>query len=85
VTSDGSEHPAPPPETDPESQEDRAAEFARLRALLVGREREAIADLRERIEAMELTPDAVAEHLPEAVALRAGRDEQLARALAPTL
>jgi OOP family OmpA-OmpF porin len=85
VTSDRSERPAPPPGTDPEPEEDRAAEFARLRALLVGREREAIAELRRQIQEMELTPDAVAEHLPEAVALRAGRDELLARALAPTL
>jgi OOP family OmpA-OmpF porin len=85
VTTDGSEHPAPPLGTEPATPEDRAAEFARLRTLLVGRERDAIAELRERLERVRLTPDAVAEHLPEAVALRAGRDQQLARALGPTL
>jgi outer membrane protein OmpA-like peptidoglycan-associated protein len=85
VTSDGSEHAAAPPGTDPAAPEDRAAEFARLRELLVGRERDALAELRERVDALEDRPDAVAAHLPEAVALRAGRDEQLARALGPTL
>jgi OOP family OmpA-OmpF porin len=83
---DGPAPPAPPPPLpDPEPAEDRAAQYARLRALLVGREREAIAELRERIEAAALTPEKLAEHLPEAVALRAGRDEHLARALGPTL
>lgn len=85
MTSDGSEHPAPPLAADSGAPEDRAAEFARLRALLVGREHAAIAELRDRVDALELTPDAVADHLPEAVALRADRDDRLARALAPTL
>jgi outer membrane protein OmpA-like peptidoglycan-associated protein len=76
-----------PPRTDgvSTSDDERAAEFARLRALLFKREQDAIAELRERLDAMGLTSDELAEHLPEAVALRSGRDEQLARALEPTL
>ncbi len=78
------------PETRPEAFQEqpdpsRSAEFAELRRLLLGHERRELDELRQRIEAMGLTPDQLAEHLPEAVALRAGRDDMLARALAPTL
>jgi len=63
----------------------RVRDLRELRTLLVGREQHAISDLEERIEALDLTAAEVAELLPEAIALRAGRDEQLARALGPTL
>jgi outer membrane protein OmpA-like peptidoglycan-associated protein len=67
------------------TETDSAREFARLRGLLVGREQQDIADLRREIRDVALTPDNVGKHLPEAIALRAGQDDQLARALAPTL
>lgn len=60
-------------------------EFARLRGLLFGREQQEIADLRRELRSVALTADNVSKHLPEAIALRAGQDDQLARALAPTL
>jgi OOP family OmpA-OmpF porin len=63
----------------------RSAEFAELRRLLLSYEQHELEELRQRIEAMGLTPEELAEHLPEAVALRTGSDEKLARALAPTL
>jgi OOP family OmpA-OmpF porin len=63
----------------------RVRDLRELRALLVGREQLAISELEERIESLDLTAGEVAELLPEAIALRAGRDEQLARALGPTL
>ena len=62
-----------------------AGEFSRLRGLLVGREQAEIAALRREIRDVALTAENVGKHLPEAIALRAGQDDQLARALAPTL
>jgi outer membrane protein OmpA-like peptidoglycan-associated protein len=60
-------------------------EFAELRELLLGGERRQLEELQRRIDALGVTPEELAEHLPEAIALRAGRDRQLARALAPTV
>jgi OOP family OmpA-OmpF porin len=60
-------------------------EFAELRELLLGGERRQLEEVRRRLDAMGVTPEDLAEHLPEAIALRAGRDRQLARALAPTV
>jgi len=59
--------------------------LADLKAILVGEEQRAIAELRRRLDTLELTPDEVAEQLPDAIALGAARDDRLARALAPTL
>ncbi len=64
---------------------DAPEQLADLREILVGREQRAIAELRRRLDALELTPEEVAEQLPNAIALRASQDDQLARALAPTL
>jgi OOP family OmpA-OmpF porin len=71
--------------TEPSPGGDAPGELADLREILVGREQQAIAELRRRLDALELTPEEVAEQLPEAIALRASRDDRLARALAPTL
>jgi OOP family OmpA-OmpF porin len=62
-----------------------SAEFAELRELLLGEERRKLAELQQRVEAQSRNAEEVAELLPEAVALRSGRDRQLARALAPTM
>jgi len=62
-----------------------SAEFAELRELLLGGERRQLEELRRRLDSLGITPDQLAELLPEAIALRAGRDRQLARALAPTV
>ena len=62
-----------------------SAEFAELRELLLGEERRQLAELQQRVEAQSKNAEEVAELLPEAIALRSGRDRQLARALAPTL
>ena len=69
-----------PPEA-PDSEE----ELARLRELLLGPERRRLEELSRRLDAAGLTPEELAEVLPEAIALRAGRDRQLARALSPTV
>ena len=62
-----------------------SAEFAELRELLLGGERRQLEELRRRLDSLGITPEELAEMLPEAIALRAGRDRQLARALAPTV
>jgi len=71
-----------PPE--PEA-EDIPARFGELRKLLLGGEQKRLADLEKRLEELEIDPEELADHLPDAVALRTNRDKQLARSLAPTL
>jgi outer membrane protein OmpA-like peptidoglycan-associated protein len=60
-------------------------ELAELRELLLGGERRQLEELRRRLDTFEVSPDEMAEHLPEAIALRASRDGKLAHALAPTI
>jgi outer membrane protein OmpA-like peptidoglycan-associated protein len=62
-----------------------SAEFAELRELLLGQERRQLTELQQRVDAQSKNAEELAELLPEAIALRSGRDRQLARALAPTL
>jgi OOP family OmpA-OmpF porin len=62
-----------------------STEFAELRELLLGEERRQLAELQARVEAQSKNAEEVADLLPEAIALRSGRDRQLARALAPTM
>lgn len=66
--------------TDPSDQE-----LERLRKLLFGQEIRALAELWSRLDALELSPEELAEKLPEAVALRTARDDTLGQALGPTL
>ena len=77
VNFESSEHPA--------NGAERAAEFDALRRLLVGPEQHRIEELSEELEAQEVTPEELAEKLPEAIALRASKDDQLGRALTPTI
>jgi OOP family OmpA-OmpF porin len=60
-------------------------DFATLRRLLVGPEQSRLEELAREIEARQITAADVAEHLPEAIALRSQRDRQIGRALAPTV
>jgi OOP family OmpA-OmpF porin len=60
-------------------------EFAELRQLLVGPERRQLDELADRVEQVAVTPQTLADQLPEAIALRTSRDRQLGRALAPTV
>ncbi len=60
-------------------------DLAELRELLLGAERRRLQNLERRLDAAGLTREELAELLPEAIVLRAGRDRQLARALAPTV
>lgn len=78
-------HQSAPETLEEQSDPLRSVEFAQLRQLLLGYEQEELEELRQRIEAMGITPEELAKHLPEAVALRTATDEKLARALAPTL
>lgn len=72
--------PAPPGENG-----DGSAELATVRRILVGEERQRIDDLEAELEAKQLTAAELAEHLPEAIALRGARDRQIGRALAPVV
>ena len=69
----------------PSSTDDRVAEMSRLRALLLGPERSRLDEHEARFEAQVLTPEQLAEQLPEAIAMRARQDTQLGIALAPTV
>ena len=60
------------------------AEFDTLRRLLIGPEQSRIEELSEEFASKQLTPEDLADHLPEAIALSAGRDDHLGRALGPT-
>ena len=62
-----------------------AADLAELRELILGAERRRLEELERRLDAEGLNREALANLLPAAIALRAGRDRQLARALAPTV
>lgn len=60
-------------------------ELTELRDLLFGGERRQLDELRRRLDTLEITPEELAEKLPQAIAQRAARDRQLAIALAPTV
>ncbi|MGH7625362.1 MAG: OmpA family protein [Gemmatimonadaceae bacterium] len=65
--------------------DDSSAEFDALRRLLIGPEQSRIDELSEEIQSRELTPQEIAEHLPDAIALRGGKDNRLGRALGPAV
>ncbi len=67
-----------------EERSGNGTEFAALRQLLVGPEQQQLDALAERVEQVR-TPQSLAEQLPEAIALSSSRDQQLGRALAPTV
>lgn len=61
------------------------AEFAALRKLLIGPEQNRLDELSQELESREVTADEIADRLPEAIALSGSRDDQLGRALSPTI
>lgn len=75
----------PEPADNVSNGEQRSAEFAALRKLLIGPEQNRLDELSQEIESRELTVDDVADRLPEAIALSGSRDDQLGRALGPTI
>lgn len=60
-------------------------ELTELRDLLFGGERRQLDELRRRLDTFELTPEELAEKLPQAIVQRTARDRQLGIALAPTV
>ena len=56
-----------------------APDLAELRELILGPERRRLHELERRLDAAGVTREELAELLPEAIALRTGRDRQLAR------
>ena len=65
--------------------EESVAEFVALRKLLIGPEQQRLDELSDELHATELSPEELADRLPEAIALRGSRDDQLGRALGPTI
>lgn len=77
---------APTPEWLSSGRYDSATtEFAELRELLLGGERRQLDELRRRLDELGMSAEQLAELLPQAIALRAAQDRQLARALTPTV
>ena len=64
---------------------DSAAEYEKLRALLVGPEQTRLEAISEELRSRAVRVEDLAEKLPEALALRGSRDDQLGRALSPTI
>ncbi|HVF40539.1 MAG TPA: OmpA family protein [Gemmatimonadaceae bacterium] len=64
---------------------DSAAEYERLRSLLVGPERSRLEAISDELRSRAVRVDDLAEKLPEAIALRVSRDDHLGRALSPTI
>jgi len=64
---------------------DAADALGRLQELLLQPEREALRELREKLESAEVTAEDVGRVLPDAIVARAGQDELLANALTPTI
>jgi outer membrane protein OmpA-like peptidoglycan-associated protein len=69
----------------PANGDEPAAEFDALRRLLIGPEQSRIEELSDELRSRELTSEELADRLPEAIALSSSRDEQLGRALGPTI
>jgi len=65
--------------------EGQSSDLATVRRILVGAERQRLDSLEAEVEANRLTAESLADHLPEAIALRGTRDQQIGRALAPTV
>ena len=76
------ESDSPPPAAD---ADELSQAFGELRELLLRGERWRLTDLERRLDELAVTPEELADILPDAVALRTARDKQLARSLAPTL
>ena len=68
-----------------EERSGNGTEFAALRHLLVGPEQQQLDALADRVEKVAVTPQSLADQLPAAIALSSSRDQQLGRALAPTV
>lgn len=81
MTDDG----APAPASADGNGDVSVRELAELRDLLFGAERRHLDELRRRLDTFEVTPEELAEKLPQAIAQRGARDHQLAIALAPTV
>ena len=62
-----------------------ADELGQLRRLLLAPEQARINEIQERLDKAELHPDQVSRVLPDAIALRSVRDNQLSKALMPTV
>jgi OOP family OmpA-OmpF porin len=64
---------------------DSSSELDVLRKLIVGPEQSRLDELSEELHSRDFDAEHISERLPQAIALSASRDEQLGRALSPTI
>ncbi len=62
-----------------------SAELEVIRGIIVGPDRERVSRVEHRLDSPTLRARELSEALPEAIAIRAAKDQQLARALGPTI
>ncbi|MDJ0722745.1 MAG: OmpA family protein [Desulfobacterales bacterium] len=77
--------PGKPADTSEERVPETAEEMKSLRDIIVGPQKERIDRLEARLDDPSVRTEEISQHLAEALVLRAGRDDQVARALEPTL
>ncbi len=77
--------PGKPADTPEERVPEAAEDITALRDIIVGPQRERIDRLEARLDDPAVRTNEISQHLAEALVLRTGRDDQVARALEPTL
>ena len=73
------------PTGSPRNGVDAAAELEKLRSLLVGPEQSRLEEISDELRSRAVRVEDLADKLPDALALRGSRDDQLGRALSPTI
>jgi outer membrane protein OmpA-like peptidoglycan-associated protein len=76
---------APESAGSPSNGHTAAAEYEKLRTLLVGPEQSRIEEISDELRSRAVRVEDLADKLPDALALRGSRDDQLGRALSPTI
>ena len=77
--------PGKPADTPEERMSAAAEDMTALRDIIVGPQKERIDRLKARLDDPSVRTQEISQHLAEALALRTGRDDQVSRALEPTL
>jgi OOP family OmpA-OmpF porin len=76
---------APEPSRSVANGVDSTAEYEKLRSLLVGPEQARLEAISDELRSRAIRVEDLAEKLPDALALRGSRDDQIGRALSPTI
>ena len=76
---------APEPSRSVANGVDSTAEYEKLRSLLVGPEQARLEAISDELRSRAIRVEDLADKLPDALALRGSRDDQIGRALSPTI